>query len=77
MSEVQPSESALDLDNAGRDELIDGAGSSPVLSQSDDKPATIEPPPSQRKKSSKREVDEQSAILSAEDVKKLTAQKPH
>jgi hypothetical protein len=77
MSDVKQSESPLDLDNAGRDELIDGLGTTPVPPQSDDKPAQLEPPHNRRKKSAQREVDEQSAILGAEDVKKLTAQKPH
>ncbi len=77
MSDVKQSENPLDLDNAGRDELIDGLGTTPVPPQSNDRPDRIEPPHSQRTKSSKREVDEQSAILSADEVKKLTAQKPH
>jgi hypothetical protein len=77
MNDVMQVENPLDLDNAGRDELIDGLGTTPVPPQSDDTPAKLEPPHSERKKSSKREVDEQSAILSSVDVKKLTSQKPH
>lgn len=75
MSEVKQVETPLDLDNAGRDELIDGCGTTPVPPQTAEKPVKLEPPHSP--KSAAREVDEQSAILSADDVKKLTSQKPH
>lgn len=77
MSEVKQAEAPLDLDNAGRDELIDGSGTTPVPPQTVENLVKLEPPHSQRSKSAKREVDQQSAILSADDMKKLTAQKPH
>ncbi len=69
------SESPLDLDQAGRDELIDGAAA-PVVTQPDLKPARLEPPRSRRTDAARREVDEQSAILSSSDLKKLSEQKP-
>jgi|GEM_PF-6957595 len=74
MSDVQTPEAPLDLEQAGRDELI--GGSAPVVPHVDLKPATLEPAKTCRNDTAPREVDKQSAILSAADLKKLAEQKP-
>ena len=68
-------ESALDLECAGRDELLDGERALVVL-QPAETPGALERPASQRCGTAARELAGQSSVLKSADLQRLAEQKP-